>query len=141
MFELEDGTKMVQSMSIFNYIVNRYGKDKGLIIDDPERDYQGNCTVDMITDFIDLKLRPSLFKPEEEREAIWEGFLQKEYKELMEHLARKLPENSPFYGGFKVSRHDIMIGTFFFTFFLSEGPKHRVTISQKFIDQVPARVT
>ena len=94
----------------------------------------------MITDFIDAKLRPSLFKPEEERVPTWEGFLENEYKVLMDHLAKKLPETSNFFGGNVVSKHDIMIGTFFFTFFLSNGEKHRITNSQKFIDTAPERV-
>lgn len=46
----------------------------------------------MITDFVDAKLRPSLFKPEEERLPVWEGFIENEYKDLMNNLARKLPE-------------------------------------------------
>ena len=41
MFELEDGTRLVQSMSIFNFIIRKYGKDRGLMIDDHIRDYQG----------------------------------------------------------------------------------------------------
>jgi len=94
----------------------------------------------MIDDFVDNHFRPSLFKPEEEREAIWEGFIAKEYKEMAEHLAKRLPENDKFYGGNKVSKHDIMIGTFFYTYFLSSGDKHRVTNAQKFIDSSPARV-
>jgi hypothetical protein len=93
----------------------------------------------MISDFVNI-LRPSLFKPEEERVAIWEGFILNEYKVLAEHLARRLPEKTNFYGGNKVSRHDIMIGTFFYTFFLSSGDVHRITIAQKFIDSSPARV-
>lgn len=109
-------------------------------MEDAKADYEGECTVGLITDFLDNKLRPSLFKPEDEREAIWEGFIADEYKVLAEHLARRLPENDDFYGGKKVSKHDIMIGTFFYTFFLSSGDKHRITNAQKFIDSSPARV-
>jgi glutathione S-transferase len=112
MLELDDGTRLVQSMVILDYLNSTLCKAGLQQNDDPMVQYNANCCVALWgEDFMMKHMMPMMFAPEDKKEEIVKAILGEHLPKVMGHLNRKMPATK-FFLGDKMSKQDCALAVF-----------------------------
>ena len=110
MLELDDGTKLVQSEAILNYVLSL---SDVLQPSDPMERYNGSCTAAVLTEDFAGKHKNALksyyIPSSEAKHASMVQVIDANWPNTANHLARRLPADKPFIGGEKLNIYDIKL--------------------------------
>ena len=113
MLELDDGTRLVQTEPILEYLNAALCKDALQQNDDPLVQYNASCLkAYYLYDFLVKIFFPTLLAPAEKKEEMMQALIKEHVPKLMDHTERKLPDTK-FLLGDKMGQQDLDIAVFF----------------------------